>query len=188
MPNKVFETQDFSYTIRRTKLAKRIKLSVHSDGRCVVSAPKYVPQYLIKKFVESKSSWIRERISLVEKSRQSKPRPHTHAEISLYKREALKLIQERLTFFNTSYGYEWKDIRIKNQKTRWGSCSIHGNLNFNYKIALLPSHMADYIVVHELCHLKEFNHGKQFWKLVEKTIPNYQSIRNELKKKGIELG
>lgn len=186
MPSKVFETADFSYTIRRTKHAKRIKLSVHSDGRCVVSAPKYIPQYLIKQLVLSKSSWIKERLSHIATDRKERPAPRTKEEIALLKQKALAFVEKRLHYFNTTYGFEWKDIRIKNQKTRWGSCSKRGNLNFNYKIALLPPHMADYIVVHELCHLGEFNHGKNFWKLVEQTIPNYKVIRRELKTQGID--
>lgn len=184
---KLYSTNSFSYTIRRTKFAKRIKLSVHSDGRCVVSAPKYVPQYIIKQFVISKSEWIRERIALFEKKRQDKPKPHTKEEIVRYKAQTLALVEKRLRHFNASYGYEWKDIRIKNQKTRWGSCSKRGNLNFNYKIALLPPYMADYIIVHELCHLGAFDHSKTFWNLVGKTVPDYKAIRAELKKKGIEF-
>ena len=182
-----FSVHNFSYTIRRTKMSKRIKLSVHSDGRCVVSAPRYVPQYLIKQFVISKSEWIMERLDKIERAKAGRPKPPTKAEIETLKKTALALIKARLEYFNTSYGYEWKDIRIKNQKTRWGSCSKRGNLNFNYKIALLPAHMADYIIVHELCHLGEFNHSRNFWKLVEKTIPDYKAIRDALKKEGIQF-
>ena len=78
-------------------------------------------------------------------------------------------------------------INIKNQKTRWGSCSKKGNLNFNYKIALLPQHLADYIIVHELCHLGEFNHSRSFWNLVAKVFPEYLGIRNELRRSGIHF-
>ncbi len=99
-----------------------------------------------------------------------------------YKESARELVKSRLEFFNQHYNLEYKRISIKNQKGRWGSCSSKGNLNFNYKIVLLPLHLADYIIVHELCHLKEFNHGEGFWKLVEEKIPNYNQLKEELKR------
>ncbi|MFA6514937.1 MAG: M48 family metallopeptidase [Candidatus Paceibacterota bacterium] len=97
------------------------------------------------------------------------------------KGKALEIVVNRIEYFNKFYNYKWNRIFIKNQKTRWGSCSKAGNLNFNYKIALLPSKTADYIIVHELCHLKEFNHSSDFWNLVAKTIPDFKEIRKELK-------
>lgn len=90
-------------------------------------------------------------------------------------------VKERLTHFNQIYNFTFGKVSIKNQKSRWGSCSSKGNLNFNYQIIKLPPECADYIIVHEICHLKEFNHSKKFWELVAKTIPNYKEIKNELK-------
>jgi len=98
-----------------------------------------------------------------------------------FKEQALVLAQERLTYFNQFYGFKFNRVSIKNQKTRWGSCSKKGNLNFHYKIALLPERVADYIIVHELCHLKEFNHSQNFWNLVAQSFPDYLSLRNQLK-------
>lgn len=103
-----------------------------------------------------------------------------------YKDQALVLAQERIKHFNQQYGFKFNKISIKNQKTRWGSCSKKGNLNFNYKIALLPKEVADYIIVHELCHLKEFNHSRKFWDLVALALPDYLARRNELKKRGLK--
>lgn len=98
-----------------------------------------------------------------------------------HKEEARKLALSRLEHFNQFYNFEYKTVRIKAQTTRWGSCSSKGNLNFNYKIALLPAYLSDYIIVHELCHLGEFNHSQNFWDLVGKTVPNYWELRAELK-------
>ncbi|MDP2586758.1 MAG: M48 family metallopeptidase [Candidatus Komeilibacteria bacterium] len=97
------------------------------------------------------------------------------------KDRALILAQQRLEFFNRSYGFKFNRVSIKNQKTRWGSCSKKGNLNFNYRIALLSQPLADYIIVHELCHLGQLNHSRQFWDLVAQTIPDYSKMRRELK-------
>lgn len=104
-----------------------------------------------------------------------------------HKERAREIVNERLAHFNKTYQFEFRRVSIKNQKSRWGSCSKKGNLNFNYKIALLPEKLANYIVVHELCHLGELNHSRNFWNLVSKTIPDYKQIRNELKKKQMRV-
>jgi predicted metal-dependent hydrolase len=96
-------------------------------------------------------------------------------------------VEERLVHFNAFYNFSYNDVRIKNVKTRWGSCSTKGNLNFNYKIALLPPHLVDYIIVHELCHLEQMNHSVKFWSLVAKTIPDYRVRRAELRHQAVRL-
>ena len=115
------------------------------------------------------------------------------------KHKALEIAKGRIEYFNNFYKFKVNPVRksgtlnpvlssgvnkitIKNQKTRWGSCSKKGNLNFNYRIAKLPQNLLDYIIVHEFCHLKEFNHSKKFWDLVSKAIPNYKKIRKIFKK------
>jgi hypothetical protein len=96
------------------------------------------------------------------------------------KEKARALVTERLRYFNQFYDFSWKRVSIKDTKRRWGSCSKKGNLNFCYKVALLPPEVADYIVVHELCHLGQFNHSRDFWGLVAKTIPEYKQLRLRL--------
>lgn len=100
----------------------------------------------------------------------------------ILKKEALILVQNRLAHFNTYYNFSYNKISIRNQKTRWGSCSTRGNLSFNVKILLLPIDMQDYLVVHELCHLKEFNHSERFWSLVAQQIPDYKEIRSAMRR------
>lgn len=103
------------------------------------------------------------------------------------KTKARDIAEGRLEYFNTFYNYKWNKVVIRNQKTRWGSCSRKGNLNFNYKIALLPQKYSDYIIVHELCHLGEFNHSPKFWDLVSQTVPDYREIRRNLRKNGLNV-
>lgn len=98
-----------------------------------------------------------------------------------HKEQARNLVAGRLAHFNEHYRLKINKVFIKNQKSRWGSCSSNGNLNFNYKIALLPPDTADYIIVHELCHLGEFNHSPEFWALVAETVPDWRKLRKQLK-------
>ena len=91
------------------------------------------------------------------------------------------LVNARIEHWNAYYGFPVGRVSIRDQKTRWGSCSKKGNLNFNYRVAHLPPVLVDYIVVHELCHLREFNHSKQFWALVRETVPDYVARRQALK-------
>ncbi len=97
-----------------------------------------------------------------------------------HKEAARSLVLSRLEHFNQHYKLTFGRVSIRNQKSRWGSCSSKGNLNFNYKLALLPSHLSDYVIVHELCHRKQFNHSQKFWDLVGETLPNYIELKTEL--------
>lgn len=99
-----------------------------------------------------------------------------------HKENARVLIAEKVERYNDVYGYSVRRISIRNQKTRWASCSEKGNLNFSYKILFLPEMFANYIIVHELCHLQELNHSQRFWDLVVQVFPNYKEIRKELRK------
>jgi len=103
------------------------------------------------------------------------------------KDDALVLVTQRLMHFNTQYSFTYKNVCIRNQVSRWGSCSSKGNLNFNYRIVLLPQKLSDYIIVHELCHLGQFNHSQKFWNLVGQTIPDYKEIKDELQKQSINF-
>ena len=95
--------------------------------------------------------------------------------------QARALVHARLCYYNAFYGHRVGKVFIKNHKRRWGSCSERGNLNFNYKILHLPPALQDYIIVHELCHLAEFNHAPAFWALVARTTPNHRTLRTHLR-------
>jgi len=159
-----------------------MRLSISSQGNFVVSAPKWYPIFLINSFLEEKSQWIWEKLkninfdSILEKNKNNK------AEYKRKKELARKTIKERLNFFNQHYGFIFNRVSIKNQKTCWGSCSQKGNLNFNYKIINLSERERDYVIVHELCHLRELNHSKNFWNLVAEKFPDYKEIRKKIKK------
>ena len=101
--------------------------------------------------------------------------------------QARRFVENRLSYFNKFYNFEINHVSIKNTSTRWGSCSSMGNLNFNYKIIYLRPQLADYLIVHELCHLGELNHSKRFWELVAKTIPDYVNINKELRRTPVQI-
>ena len=116
--------------------------------------------------------------------RRKKPKKRASSVTKHYtehKESARMLILRRLEYFNEYYNLQWNRVAIRNQRRCWGSCSSLKNLNFNYKIYFLPPHLQDYIIVHELCHLREMNHGQEFWDLVGEQIPDYKACRAELR-------
>ncbi len=174
--------REIEYKIRRSRRAKNLRIAVYSDARVVVSLPWRMSESFAEKFIREKSSWILDKIFHFKKfGKTSLLRTGSRDDFLKNKKAASELAEERVKFYNRVYGFKYEKIAVKNQTTRWGSCSKKGNLNFNYRILFLPKPLADYLVVHELCHLKEFNHSKRFWDLVGKTIPEYNKIRKELK-------
>jgi predicted metal-dependent hydrolase len=183
--NEKIVTASSGYVIRKSKRARGLRISVYCDGSCVVTAPVFLEQSAIEKFVSAKSAWIAKKLREFMPFKPIAKRTQTRAHYRKHKEEARLLAAERLEYFNRFYGFKVGRIAIRKQKSRWGSCSAKGNLNFNYKIALLPPHLSDYVIVHELCHLGEFNHSENFWNLVAKTIPQYKEARMELRRQGL---
>ena len=181
--NIELDNKNIDYTLKMSKRARRMRLAVYCDGTFIVTAPKHVEQGIIEKFIFEKSQWILDRLNFFKSSEMVFFPKRTKTEYLKHKHVAKKLVEQKIEQFNLLYKFKFNRISIKNQKTRWGSCSSKGNLNFNYKIALLPEKMADYIIVHELCHLYEFNHSQKFWNLVARAIPDYLEIRKELKRR-----
>lgn len=176
------------YTLNpQRKTTKNLRITINREGLIKVTKPRHVTIKQMEDFLLSKSDWINQTLEKI-KTAQDK-NPNLPPIIRLTKKDflrlkpiALQIATTRLILFNQYYKLTYKNITIKNQKTRWGSCSHTGNLNFNYKLAIIPTHLADYIIVHELCHLGQFNHSYKFWDLVKETIPNYKMCINELKK------
>jgi predicted metal-dependent hydrolase len=162
--------------------ANRLRITIHPDGRCVVTVPRIFSKRLLERFLRERAGWIKEKQDHFLKHPPVIRKTGTRADFLKNKEAARKLVHERIVELNKSYGFTYGRIAIRNQKSRWGSCSKKGNLNFNYRIVHLTPEQQDYIIVHELCHLKEFNHGPKFWGLVQKTIPGFAALRRSLKK------
>jgi predicted metal-dependent hydrolase len=177
--------QAINYTHRSSKRSRSLRLTIRQDGKLTLSTPRLLPQFLINIFLKKKSAWIIDKIAYFKSLPPQPPKltkSEERKEFAAYKKLAQDLAESRVAHFVSIYGYTYGKISIKNQKTRWGSCSKRGNLNFSYKIALLPRRLLDYIVVHEVCHLGEFNHSRNFWNLVAKTVLDYRECQAELKK------
>lgn len=173
------------YKIRKSKKARRVRLAVYCDGSLTLTVPRFSSEFLAQKFLESKISWIIKKLEYFS-SKKITTIPKwqlkgSRRDYGKQKINALALARERIYYFNQFYNFKYQKISIRNQKTRWGSCSKNGNLSFNYKIIYLPPNFADYIIVHELCHLGQFNHSGAFWKLVSRTIPGYKEIRKNIR-------
>ena len=158
-----------------------MRVTVYCDGNVVVTAPEGSGLGVVERFIADKKRWI---LKKIEQFKSACIVPVCKGSIEEYKKHkagALKLVTERIDHFSRVYGFSLNRVSIRNQKTRWGSCSSRGNININYKILFLPKEMQDYIIVHELCHLKEMNHSKRFWDLVSQTFPNYRELRKQLR-------
>lgn len=171
------------YKLRRSRRVRRLRLAVYCDGSFVVTAPNWLSLNRIENFIFEKAQWVLKRLKIT----RTRPRnlvfvTQSKREYKKLKAQALEIATRKVEEFNRIYNLSYNKITIRNQKTRWGSCSQKGNLNYNYKIALLPDELADYIVVHELCHLKEFNHSRNFWALVGQTIPDYKERKKKIRR------
>ena len=172
---------------------KTIALEITRDLRVLVRAPSRMSKNDIQKFITEKSTWLEKHYALVNKKVEMVEQQKetvvklTMEEIHQLADQALKVIPERVAFYAPIVGADYGKITIRNQVTRWGSCSGKGNLNFNCLLMLTPPEVIDYVVVHELCHRKELNHSAKFWNEVERVLPNYKEQKKWLKDNGGSL-
>jgi predicted metal-dependent hydrolase len=174
--------EEINYNLRKNRRTRKLRLTIYCDGSLAVSAPRGLTLTAIENYILQKSDWVLSKLKVFKKKGEngffSKINSRDYPRL---KKSALLLAQKKVAEFNQRYALPYRRISIRNQKTRWGSCSKMGNLNYNYKITLLPERLADYIIVHELCHLQEFNHSRRFWDLVSQTIPDFKQRRKEIK-------
>ena len=168
--------------IKRKKGMRSLRLSVKADGRIILSVGRAYPLFLIKNFLNSKQAWLEDSLVKIKNRNSLFSIQHTASEITKYKKQTKILVEERLKYFNQFYNLKYQRLAVRNQSSRWGSCSSKKNLNFNYRLVLLPAELADLVIVHELCHLQELNHSRDFWAQVAKTMPNYKILEKNLKK------
>lgn len=168
---------------------KTISLQIKSDGSMELKVPLQTTNAQIQEFLNQKSDWINKHLRAVKERQQqmSQIKSLTMGEIRDLANQALEVIPKRVAYFAEIVGVAYGRITIRNQKSKWGSCSNKGNLNFNCLLMLMPTEVQDYIVVHELCHRKEMNHSPKFWAEVRKVLPDYEKQKSWLKEHGDEI-
>ena len=179
-----FNLEKIPIRIIRSK-RKTISIELRSEG-ILVRAPKRVKDQQINKFLQEKSNWIEKHwMKLQERQAlQVNREPYTEEEIRRLVELALDVIPKKVKRYAPLVGVDYGRITIRNQRTRWGSCSDKGNLNFNCLLMLLPDDVIDSVVVHELCHRKQMNHSAKFYAEVERVFPEYQRCNRWLKENG----
>ena len=165
---------------------KTIEIQIKPDMSVIVRAPLYATKKEVLRFIEEKTDWINKNINqmMIQQSNQLKVDKLTNDQLKKLAEDAMLYIPGRVKYFAEIICVNYGRITIRNQKTRWGSCSAKGNLNFNCLLMLVPNDVIDYVIVHELCHRLEMNHSKIFWSHVEAVLPDYKISRKWLKDNG----
>ena len=171
--------EKMEYTLIRSS-RKTISVQLSPTGEVVVRAPSRMAMRDIARFLEEKRDWIETHL---RKLPEVQPKL-TDTELGALARHAKEVVPEIVARFAPLVGVDYGRVTIRAQRTRWGSCSARGNLNFNCLLMLTPDDVMEYVVVHELCHRKEMNHSARFWAEVERVIPSYRESRRWLKENG----
>jgi predicted metal-dependent hydrolase len=167
---------------KKNKQSKGIKITLKSNNDFLVTYPWFISQKKAEKFLFKNKSWVLKNLEVLKENKTYKLLNWGARKDYLRNKERARfLVKERIGELNRFYDFGFNRIAIRDQKTRWGSCSSQNNLNFNYRILFLPDDLVDYLIVHELCHLQEMNHSQNFWELVAQTIPDYRQKSRKLR-------
>lgn len=165
---------------------RTIALEITRTGEVVVRAPMRMSEAEIRRFIEEKSSWLNKHLNKLEVEKEQLQETGAFSEEELRKmiRLAKQVIPAKVAYYARIMGVTYGRISIRRQKTRWGSCSREGNLNFNCLLVMAPEEVLDYVVVHELSHRLEMNHSTRFWAHVGCVLPDYKKAKKWLKEHG----
>lgn len=212
------------YQIKRSSKSLSLRISINAKAQVIVSAPKFFPEFMIRKFVEAQKTWIESNLAKVKKNQvavktdelyifdkkyqvivnnsadkmgiiakdgqilinnlSTKSQSKIDQQIEEFlKKTASKYIATRTQILAKQMGISYKRISLRQQSSRWGSCSSYGNLNFNWRLVHYPPAIIDYVIIHELAHRLEMNHSKKFWEIVKKHDSEYLIHKGQLRKK-----
>lgn len=169
---------------------KTLAVQIRADGTVIARAPLRMPKDRILYFLSEKASWIRMQQRKMQERENMRQQARIHLDAAQEKelRERAKsVLAQRTAYFARQVGVTYGRITVRDQKTRWGSCSQTGNLNFNFRLILAPPEVLDYVVVHELCHRRQMNHSAQFWQEVAQVLPDYRKRKAWLTENGWRL-
>ena len=167
------------YTLVRSK-RKTLSLQI-KDGELVVRAPMKLKKDYIDDFVRRKEDWIAQHLELQRQKKAAHPEPD-EAERARLIALAKELLPGRVEHFAALTGLKPKSVKISSAKTRFGSCSSKGGVCFSWRLMSYPEQAVDYVVLHELCHLRHMDHSREFYALVERYMPDWKQRRELLKK------
>ncbi|AKM81553.1 MAG: hypothetical protein UT13_C0001G0593 [Candidatus Pacebacteria bacterium GW2011_GWF2_38_9] len=215
---------DFTYQLKRSSRSSGIKIAIRANAQVLVTAPRFIPEFIIKKFVESQKEWIENNLAKSKKQQAE----INHDEILIFdkkyqlvinnsaekigvevrgekifvnnlsektpskikkqleeflKKTAFKYIGTRIQILSKKMGVTYNRLALREQSSRWGSCSSRGNLNFNWRLVHYPPAIIDYVIIHELAHRLELNHSKKFWEIVKKHDSEYLIHKGQLRKR-----
>lgn len=182
-------THPFPYEIIYSA-RKTLAIQVTADGKVRVRAPKQISASVIEDFLTEKESWILKHLQKKENTAQNdffQDHPLSEAERRRYREIARDIFTQKTAFYARLMNVTYGRIAIREQKTRWGSCSSDGNLNFNWRLIFAPEEVLDYIVIHELAHRREMNHSPAFYKIVAEIMPDYKKQQKWLRENGQKL-
>ena len=168
-------------------------LEIKADGRVCARMPRGIPSQAVMDFIKERQDWIVQKWFLMEEKRrirEQRPLPDyvAHPELeAAYRKRARTQLEARAAYYAGLMGVTYNRIAIRAARTRWGSCSAKGIFNFNWKLALMPEEILDYLVVHELAHRVEMNHSPAFWAVVAEEIPDYKTRREWLRQNGAKF-
>lgn len=177
--------EKIEYIIKKSRRTT-ISVQITPDQKLLVKAPAYTSIKEVEDFLREKRDWIIKQINRTKVTSQQAAQMGilSDKEIRKLKRDAKKIIPERVEYYAKLSGITYNRIFIRLQKSRWGSCSVEGNLNFNALLALMPLGVLDSVVVHELCHRRHMDHSKAFYDEVLKIFPDYKKWDKWLKENG----
>ena len=176
-------------TVKRSS-RKTLGREVRENGEIFARIPEKLSDRSLKSFIEKERDWIIKKSELVKWEREHRQTTNATPVQELTSEEIENISQkivDRVRFYQKKMGVTVGRVAIRNQKTRWGSCSSAGNLNFNWRLVLMPPEILDYVVVHELCHRKEMNHSRAFYNVVASVLPDYKVQEKWLKENGEKL-
>lgn len=212
------------YQIKRSSRSLSLRISINAKAKLIVSAPKFMPEFMIRKFVEAQKTWIEANLAKVQKNQITVKADELYIFDKKYqivindqadkmgifvrgekllvnnlgkksaskikqqienflKKTAAKYIAARTSILAKKMDIAYQRISLRQQSSRWGSCSSRGNLNFNWRLVHYPSAIIDYVIIHELAHRLEMNHSKKFWAIVKKFDSEYLIHKGQLRKK-----
>ncbi len=173
----------FDYKIIRSS-RRTLAIEIKKDASVTVRAPFSVSNGEIREFVNKKSAWIEKHLKEMKESKNSEAKSYTEKEIKELKTAEREIILPLAEYYSELLGVKYKSIKFNRAKTRFGSCSRNNSLNFSCFLMLYPREAIEYVVVHELCHIREHNHSKRFYALVKALLPDYKEREKLLKTGG----